>query len=123
MIFSKNFKLFRRMISALVVCVALAGCASVDITKTTSSYYDPTNPNNIEILKTPPSRAYEELGTLTVTGFQSDETAKMYNAMRAKASELGANAVIITSEGLNPSAIGYMRWASAVAVRYKGASK
>jgi len=95
----------------------------VDITQPTSSYYDPTNPNAIEILKTPPSRAYEELGTLTITGFASDETAKMYNAMRAKAAELGANAVIITSDGLMPGGLGYQRWASAVAVRYKGASK
>lgn len=123
MILSKSIKLFCTALSVLLVCAVLSGCANVDITKTTSSYYDPTNPNVIEVLKTPPAHAYEELGTLTVTGFQSDETAKMYNAMRTKAAELGANAVIITSEGMNPSAIGYMRWASAVAVRYKGASK
>ena len=123
MIFSKSIKQFCTALSVLLVCAVLSGCANVDITKTTSNYYDPTNPNAIEILKTPPPHAYEELGTLTVTGFAADETAKMYNAMRAKGAELGANAVIVTQDGLVPGGLGYMRWASAVAVRYTGHSK
>ncbi|MCE2964840.1 MAG: hypothetical protein LW855_03510 [Alphaproteobacteria bacterium] len=100
------------------VFLVLSACASIDVTKTSSSIYDATDPNTVEILKTKPDYKYEELGTLTVTGFGSDQTAKMYNSMRAKAAPLGATAVIITDEGLVPKAFGsYDRWGSAVAVR------
>ena len=108
----------------IAVLLMLAACASVDITKTSSGFYDATDPNTVEILKTRPTREYEELGDLTVTGFDSHETAKMHNAIRAKASALGANAVILTEEGLTPAGFGaYKRWATGVAIRYKTASK
>lgn len=99
--------------------VALGGCASVDITKTGSGYYEPTNPNTIEILKTRPESKYMELGTLTVTGFKSSDVAKMHNAIRNKAAPLGSDAVIITEEGMVPEGWGtYSRWATGVAIKY-----
>jgi hypothetical protein len=104
----------------LISLFLVSACANVDITKTSSGFYDPTDPNTVEILKTRPSKAYEELGTLTVTGFSSTETALMHNAIRAKAATLGANAVILTEEGLIPKGWGnYERWANGVAIRYK----
>lgn len=106
--------------AALAACFVVGACASVDITKTAEGFYNPTNANDIEILKTKPDRPYEELGTFTLTGFDSSQTAVMYNAIRAKSATLGANAAIITSEGLNPTGWGnYMRWATGVAIRYK----
>ncbi len=111
----KRMKAHFFIASALLI---LSACASVNVTKTSSSIYDPTDPNIVEILKTTPDYKYEELGTLTVTGFDADQTAKMYNAIRAKAAPLGATAVIITDEGLVPHGFGsYERWGSAVAVR------
>jgi hypothetical protein len=108
----------------ILICSFLAACATVDITKTSSGFYDATDPNTVEILKTRPTREYEELGDLTVTGFDSTETAKMHNAIRAKASALGANAVILTEEGMVPAGFGaYKRWATGVAIRYKTKSK
>jgi hypothetical protein len=99
--------------------VGVTGCASVDITKTGTGYYAPTNPNKIEILKTRPENKYIELGTLTVTGFDSKAVAKMHNAIRNKAAPLGAEAVIITEEGMVPEGFGtYSRWATGVAIRY-----
>ena len=98
----------------------LYGCANVDITKTSTGFHDRTDPNTIEILKTRPDKAYEELGTITVTGFKSSETAKMHNAIRAKAAALGANAVVLTEEGLVPKGFGaYDRWATGVAIFFK----
>jgi len=42
----------------------------------------------------------------------------MHNAIRAKSAALGANAVILTDEGLNPGPFGtYLRWATGVAIR------
>ena len=103
--------------AALCICV---GCASVDITKTAKGFHDPTNPAEVMILKTRPEESYEELGVLTVTGFAPSETAKMHNAIRAKSAPLGANAVIITDEGIytDPWA-GPVKYASGVAIAYK----
>jgi hypothetical protein len=109
-------------IKALIVamaCCALAGCAAVDVTKTVKGFYDPTDPNEVEILKTRPDKPFIELGTVTATRFAPDETAKMHNAIRAKSSSLGATAVILTEEGIVRGGWGLQRWATGVAIRYK----
>jgi hypothetical protein len=103
-----------------VVMALMFGCASVDVTKTAKGFYEPTNPNEVEILITGCDKPYIELGSVTVTGFAPAETAKMHNAIRAKAAELGANAVIIKNEGLvNQGLAGMRRWAMGAAIRYK----
>lgn len=108
-------------IAIVIFAVVFAfGCASVDVTKTAEGYYEPTNPANVDILKTVPTRKYVELATVTVTGFDSGEVAKMHNAIRAKSAALGADAVILTDEGLIPKGFGsYDRWATGVAIRYE----
>lgn len=110
-----------RYILISLICIFLfSACATVDVTKTASGFYNPTDPNAVEILKTKPERKFVELGTVTVSGFDSRETAKMHNAIRAKAAPLGANAVILTDEGLMPAGWGtYERWATGVAIRYE----
>lgn len=113
-----------RLAISAVLLLLLVGCANVDITKTSAGFYDRTDPNTVEVLKTRPDRPYEELGTITVTGFAASDTAKMHNAIRAKASALGANAVVLTEEGLIPKGFGnYDRWATGVAIRFKAAAK
>ena len=113
-----------RSVGIAAFVLLLASCANVDITKTSAGFYDKTDPNTIEVLKTRPDRAYEELGTITVTGFSSSDTAKMHNAIRAKSSALGANAVVLTEEGLIPKGFGnYDRWATGVAIHFKTAVK
>ena len=107
-----------RSISILTLILLLAACASVNVTKTGKGFHEPTKPDNVGILKTVPDYKYEELGTVTVSGFNSQETAKMHNAIRAKASALGSTAVILTEEGLTPAGFGtYQRWATGVAIR------
>lgn len=99
------------------------GCASVDITKTAKGFYNPTDPNEVDILMTGSDKPYIELGSVTVTGFAPDETAKMHNAIRAKAAELGANAVIIKNEGLINDGWSIKKWAMGAAIRYKDTIK
>lgn len=101
----------------------VVGCASVDITKTAKGYYEPTNPNDIDILMTGSEKPFIELGSVTVTGFAPDETAKMHNAIRAKAAELGATAVIIKQEGIVSDGWGMKKWAMGAAIRYKDTIK
>ncbi len=109
----------REIFILFAVACFISGCASVDITKTSSGFYNPTNANSVEILKTKPDRAYVELGTVTVTGFDADEAAKEHNAIRTKAAALGADAVILTEEGLIEHTFSYTRWATGVAIRFK----
>jgi len=107
----------------LPIFFLLFGCASVDITKTAKGFYDPTDPNEVEILKTIPNRPYEELGTITAVGFNATDTAVLHNAVRAKVAPLGANAAILTQEGIAPGGWGAQeRWAMGVAIRYKDSS-
>jgi hypothetical protein len=91
----------------------------VDVTKTGKGFYNPTNPNDVEILLTRPEKSFTELGTVTVTGYKTDETAEMHNAIRAKVAPLGANAVILTSQGIQ----GNKMWAQGVAIRYNTEDK
>jgi hypothetical protein len=103
-----------------IVMALMLGCASVDVTKTGKGFYEPTDPNEVDILITGCDKPYIELGSVTVTGFEPTETAKMHNAIRAKAAGLGANAVIIKNEGLvNDGWGGLKRWAMGAAIRYK----
>jgi len=109
-----------RYIAAVVAAAFLAGCAVVDVTKTGKGFYEKTNANEVEILKTRPERSFDELGTVTATGFAAAETAKMHNAIRSKSAALGANAVILTEEGIIPDGFGNgTKWATGVAIRYK----
>jgi hypothetical protein len=109
-------KTLRAALVFFVLFGFVVGCAMVDVTKTAKGFYDPTDPNEVEILLTGPGKPYTELGTLTVTGYKSTETAEMHNAVRAKAAPLGANAVILTSQGIHPN---NKLWAQGVAIRYK----
>jgi hypothetical protein len=103
-----------------ILCVLLlAGCAKVYITKTAEGYYEPTDANHIEILKTAPKTNFVELGTLTITGFNPSQEAKMHNGIRQKASALGATSVIITDQGMDGGAL----WASGVAIYEGGKAK
>jgi hypothetical protein len=95
----------------------LCSCASVSVTKTAKGYFDPTVPDEIEILVTvPQQRPFIELATVTTQHWKTQETAKMHNSLRAKCAPLGANAVILSSSGIDND--GYF-WASGVAIRYK----
>jgi hypothetical protein len=113
----------KHLIRSLLLTIsafAFFGCATVDITKTGKGYHPPTNPNEVQILMTVPTQSYEELGTLTVNGFKIREEAKMHNAIRAKAAPLGANAVVIQSQGMVPDGFGNgQRWCTGVAIRIK----
>ena len=94
--------------------------AMVDITKTAPGFYDATNANQVEILKTSPPGEFVELGMITTSGFAVSESAKMHNALRMKAAPLGATAVILTEEGVHLyDGDTPVRWATGVAIRMK----
>ena len=104
-------------ITVLLLGAALfAGCVTTDVTKTGKGHLDPTDPNNVEILMTKPSREFVELGAVSAAKFKPNQTAKMHNALRNKSAALGADAVIILNSGIDQKA---HLWATGVAVHFK----
>jgi hypothetical protein len=103
-----------KTLAVVLVFLALVGCATVDVTKTAKGAYNATNPNDVEVLMTRPTRPFVELGTVTVTGYDKRDVAEMHNAIRAKVAPLGANAAILTSQGIQGSKM----WAMGVAIRW-----
>lgn len=105
---------------ALGFAIVISSCVgTVGIVKTGKGAYSPTSASEVEILKTKPEKAYEELGVIDAMNFPVKQVAKMHNALRAKAAPLGANAVIITDEGLINNGWGIVRYSSGAAIRYK----
>jgi hypothetical protein len=107
----KRLSLLSLLSLALIIC----GCATVDVTKTAQGYYQPTDPNNVEILMTKPDRKFIELAMVTTSHWPTGDTAKMHNSLRAKCAPLGADAVILLSSGIDGSG---QFWSSGVAIRY-----
>ena len=106
--------------SAAAILVLLVGCASgIEVTKTAQGTFTPTNPDAVEILLTRPEKPYEELGTVTVKDYNTSYRAEMYNAIRVRVAPLGADAVILTNQGVRPIGGAWLMWAYGVAIRYK----
>lgn len=103
----------RSLLISVIAALLLAGCASVDVTKTAKGYHEPTNPNDVEILFTRPNSSYTELAAVSVTGFSPNQTAKMHNALRQKTAAFGASAVLITNQGIDANR---KLWATGVAI-------
>lgn len=84
-----------------------AACASVSATSMQyvgTPNFPPSDPAVIEILRAEPSRPYERLGEVSVTASTrpSPELAAVEEKLRAKASALGADAVVVVQDALQP---------------------
>ena len=104
-----------RLVLVVAVLSLLVGCASVSVTKTAKGYFDSTDPDDVEILMTVPTRPFTELATVSTRRWSTRAEAKMHNALRAKVAPIGANAVIIRDTGVDYN--GYY-WANGVAIRF-----
>ena len=108
------------LVSAFLLYIS--GCtAFVDVTKTAKGYHDPTNPNEIEILTMAPKRPFIELATISSGGWDRHDTAKLYNAFRAKSAPIGANAVVIHNMTVNPET--YLLSSFGSAIKWKNSSR
>lgn len=113
----------KSLFAGLLVSTLLTGCyhPTTDITKTAKGLYDPTKPDVVEILETKPDRRFVELGSISGNGWKPSETAKMHNDLRAKAADLGANAVLITNSGIvhDHDTDLDLLWVTGVAIRWE----
>ena len=108
-----------RLILAGIATAFLFGCVptKVDIVKTGKGVHNPTNPNNVEILNSFPTRPYDEIATVSAFDFDNRDIAAMHNALRAKTAPLGADAVVLLHEGFMDE--DDKIWAKGVALHYK----
>lgn len=103
---------------ALFLSLLLAGCTSVDVAPRPGLKRDATAPDNVQILRTPPTRPFEEIGGISVMGYSKENTAAMERDIRAKAAGIGADAVVINSEGFTIP-MPRRHWATGVAIVWK----
>lgn len=105
---------------AMIPALTVMGCATVDVTKTAKGFFEPTRPDDVEILMSRPSRGFVELATVSTAYWNTEETAKMHNAIRAKTAPLGAHAVVITNSGIVVIRNSPKLWCTGFALRYQG---
>ena len=122
--------LFYKILLCSLALSIICSCASsppayygsVDVVKTGSGFYEPTNPNDVRILKTIPDRKYVEVGTVIVSiWYEGGDVTIMHNDIRTESAVLGADAVILTDEGFLPikDSSDYKYWATGVAVKFE----
>ena len=119
----RKYLFYKILLCSLALSIICSCAGRVAVTKTGIGFYEPTNPNDVRILKTIPDRKYVELGTVIVSNvspYEPEETANMYNELKTKSAVLGADAVILTDEGFIEQEHTYPKyWAMGVAVKFK----
>ena len=99
--------------------LVLGACSSVDVTQTSRDFHDPTNPKEVEILRTVPQEDFQEVGTFTASGFKGNETSSMHETIRSEAAKVGGHAALIQDTGIIPQGFGsYDQWCSGVVLRF-----
>ena len=76
--------------------IAVIGCSTVTVTKTSKGFSPPISPSNVDIFGTVPKFEFEEIGIVNANIYGSPETA--YNNIRTKAGAIGADGVILNNQ-------------------------
>ena len=85
----------------------LVSCASIDATTTQyvgAPHFPPSNPAAVEILRTEPIRPHERLGEVVVDASTepAPPIAEVEDKLRAEAAKLGADAVVVVVDRVQP---------------------
>ena len=104
----------RCVMLTIVACVT-ASCATVSATSMQyigSADQSPTDPARVQILKAMPAQRHERLGEISLTASTqpAPSVSNVEEKLREKAGRLGADAVVIVSDSLQP--IGAYAWGS-----------
>jgi hypothetical protein len=96
-----------RWLVPVVIACASASCASVSATSMQyvgSPQLPPSNPAGVEILRAEPTRPHERLGEVALTASTAPAPAvtEVEDKLRTKASSLGADAVVVVYDALQP---------------------
>ncbi len=103
----------------------IAGCASSSVS--TIRYADlpdfpPTTPASVQILRSEPARPHQQLAEITVREPARTASAaqEVEEKLRAAAAPLGANAVVLVVDPLQPANVASRRWWGAPAAPPSG---
>ena len=87
------------LITSVAALLAGAGCNTVSTTSTQylgGPTYPPTDPANVEILRTMPTRPHIQLGEIRAEpSSTSTDVATIENVLRKKAAKMGADAAVV----------------------------
>lgn len=118
-----------KLIWLALACLLVGGCSTSGVAiPLGTATYAATSPDSVEILAQAPTRPYVDVALVDGTAatddyFTQEKTqAAALKAMKEKAAQLGANAIIITSKGNRPygdTAFGFEKLQlSGKAIRY-----
>ena len=110
----KRYLLITLILASMLSCIS----PTVVALKTGKGFHESTAAGSIDIYTAVPTEKYEELGTISASNFDISDIGKMHNALRDKASTLGANAVIITNQGQVQRGVLLLRWAEGTAIKW-----
>jgi len=82
----------------LVFAIFLTGCATGSRVVTGPNRYPRVPTEDVQILFTPPSQPFFEIGIATAQGAQLATDATVFEEVRSQAAKLGADAVIIAGQ-------------------------
>jgi hypothetical protein len=102
-------------ILAIAAAVVAAGCVGVGastIRYANAPNYPPTDPTRVQILRSEPARPHQRLGEITVDGPAATAPAvqQVEEKLRTEAASLGADAVVLVVDPLQPSAVASRSW-------------
>ena len=90
------------IIAAATLLFAVTGCKTVSVSSIEylgGPTYAPSNPAQIEILRTPPTRPHVRLGEITAEPSSDSVSPQQIEAkLRQSAAKMGADAVVIVSD-------------------------
>ena len=101
---ASRLRIFRGRFLALLGCM-LVSCATIDATVTQyagAPRFPPSNPSAVEILRTEPMRPHERLGEVDASTQPAPPIEEVENKLRSEAAKLGADAVVVVVDHLQP---------------------
>jgi hypothetical protein len=102
-------------VGALAATLVIAGCAGVSastIRYANVPNYPPTEPAHVQILRSEPARPHLRLGEITVDGPAATAPAveRVEEKLRTEAASLGADAVVLVVDPLQPTGVASRSW-------------
>jgi hypothetical protein len=98
-----------RLVVLTLSAVALPACATVDVQSTQyigGPSYQPTDPKNVQILRTEPRAPHDRLGEVMVDASTDPPppVVEIEQKLRQAAAKMGANAVVVVLDRVQPVA-------------------
>ena len=94
-----------KILVGIALVGALAGCSTYQAHSNLQTPYAPTNANQVQILYSPPQRAYTSIGIVSANrykpGWTDPTVSDAIPQLQAAGAQIGADAVIVRSDRSN----------------------